>query len=553
VLPAAERFDRLWREYAPAVMRYARRRVPPDEVDEVVAETFVVAWRRLDAAPDHALPWLLGVARNVSANMRRSRRRREALHGRLASQSSDIATTDSSDSLSPPVASALARLRPDDRELLTLLAWDGLDRDGAAQALGCTRAALAVRLHRARRRFASALSLEQSITCNLSRDRWRLMMTRTDHLLDALRTVDPVAPEDASADFERLRRIRASLDGRRLAPIDVELANPSRPHLRRRVAIVAAVAAVGSAVPVAAGIVLGQDRAGRLLPAAVAGDGRLQCGGGYAKAIPPGKASLRLLPADLPSGWSLKRVFARDESTRGWCTPASLTAIAAGADGVVSASLHVTGPVQAIVGGDQAMASDVIDGSKAVRYGDDEMRFYAWIWTDDVGQEWQAEVAGYGLDEARAVMSAVRTEGTDVTLAASGAPQFHVVHRRTGKPYATSWNALAWYVDLDDKGAERSLHVRQQLTDIVPIAAHLRAGARLITIAGKPAILYPRTGNPDKGDGKSFRVLLVEDRPGVVVQTELHDGELPEISRVIGSLSNTDPGDERLERYRLRE
>src|SRR3954451_24137686 len=76
-------FDRLWLEHAPAVLRYARRHVLPDEVEDVVAETFVVAWRRLDEVPPYGLPWLLGVARHVSANVPRGRRREEALAGRV--------------------------------------------------------------------------------------------------------------------------------------------------------------------------------------------------------------------------------------------------------------------------------------------------------------------------------------------------------------------------------------------------------------------------------------------------------------------------------------
>lgn len=80
---AEQRLDALWREYAPAVVRYAQRRVLPAEVDEVVAETFLVAWRRLEAVPDYPLPWLLGVARGVSANVRRTARRRDALTDRL--------------------------------------------------------------------------------------------------------------------------------------------------------------------------------------------------------------------------------------------------------------------------------------------------------------------------------------------------------------------------------------------------------------------------------------------------------------------------------------
>jgi RNA polymerase sigma-70 factor (ECF subfamily) len=155
-----ERLDELWRAYAPAVVRYARRRVLPGEVDEVVAETFVVAWRRLDDVPEHALPWLLGVARGVSANVRRTARRRDALTDRLIAQVPGEETADlpGDGGLSAQVVAALEALRPEDRELLTLLAWDGLTREEAARALDVSRATLAVRLHRVRRRMAALLA-----------------------------------------------------------------------------------------------------------------------------------------------------------------------------------------------------------------------------------------------------------------------------------------------------------------------------------------------------------------------------------------------------------
>ncbi|MCW2898400.1 MAG: polymerase, sigma-24 subunit, subfamily [Streptosporangiaceae bacterium] len=154
-------FEQVWQEFSPAVLRYARRRVSPEDVDDVVAETFVVVWRRLADAPDFPLPWLLGVARHVCANMRRSGRRYEALHARLTElppPESRRASESSDDPQVTAAAGALRRLGERDRELLTLIAWDGLSSAEAAVALGCSQAALRVRLHRARRRFAALLA-----------------------------------------------------------------------------------------------------------------------------------------------------------------------------------------------------------------------------------------------------------------------------------------------------------------------------------------------------------------------------------------------------------
>lgn len=156
--PPEDRLDQLWRAYAPAVVRYARRRVLPAEVDEVVAETFVVAWRRLDDVPDMALPWLLGVARGVSANVLRAARRRSALTDRIIAEVPLRPAHPAEASLSAKVEAALDALRPDDRELLTLLAWDGLTREQAAEALDVSRGTLAVRLYRVRRRMRAVLA-----------------------------------------------------------------------------------------------------------------------------------------------------------------------------------------------------------------------------------------------------------------------------------------------------------------------------------------------------------------------------------------------------------
>src|SRR3954452_13534625 len=79
-----ERFIALYAAHAGAVLAYARRRVAPDEAEDVLAETFLVVWRRRDDVPaDDALPWLYAVAGNVVRNRRRSERRRVALQVRM--------------------------------------------------------------------------------------------------------------------------------------------------------------------------------------------------------------------------------------------------------------------------------------------------------------------------------------------------------------------------------------------------------------------------------------------------------------------------------------
>lgn len=150
-----ERLRRLFEEHARAVRGYALRRTDAQSADDVVSEVFVVACRRLEDVPaDDPLPWLLGCARRVLANQRRGDRRRGALAGRVAFEPGVAGPEPAGDEV---LAAAFASLRPGDREILVLVAWDGLDPARAARALGCSRGTFAVRLHRARRRLAAAL------------------------------------------------------------------------------------------------------------------------------------------------------------------------------------------------------------------------------------------------------------------------------------------------------------------------------------------------------------------------------------------------------------
>jgi RNA polymerase sigma-70 factor (ECF subfamily) len=156
----AERFDRLYRTHANAVLAYVRSRSGPEHAREVVEETFLVAWRRLDDLPIEPRAWLIGVARRLLANTRRAEARREALGVRiLAEQAGDLVAGDPAEIVVERDASldALTRISDADRELLALVAWGELSPAEAAKVLGCSRTAFLVRLHRARRRFEEAL------------------------------------------------------------------------------------------------------------------------------------------------------------------------------------------------------------------------------------------------------------------------------------------------------------------------------------------------------------------------------------------------------------
>jgi RNA polymerase sigma-70 factor, ECF subfamily len=150
-----ERMERLFRSHYASVVRYVRSRTSAETADDAVAETFLVAWRRLEEVPEEPLPWLLGVARNVIATQQRGARRRSALSSRLQDAVEDDAHA-SGEELSG-VAVALASLPEKDREALTLIAWDGLAPKEAATVMGTSAGAFRVRLHRAKRRLRTAL------------------------------------------------------------------------------------------------------------------------------------------------------------------------------------------------------------------------------------------------------------------------------------------------------------------------------------------------------------------------------------------------------------
>jgi RNA polymerase sigma factor (sigma-70 family) len=154
------RFERLYAENYAQVLGYAVRRIDsPDAVADVFAETFLVAWRRLDHVPqgDGARLWLFAVARRVLANYRRGEQRRMLLADRLRDELAATLT------LEPAPANdstaALRSLGDADRELLALSGWEGLDPGEIATVLGCSRNAARIRLHRARRRLRSALAV----------------------------------------------------------------------------------------------------------------------------------------------------------------------------------------------------------------------------------------------------------------------------------------------------------------------------------------------------------------------------------------------------------
>lgn len=150
------RFRALAVEATPVVGAYLRRRLYPlveADLDDLVEEVLIVAWRRLDDIPSGAtIPWLIGVSRNVLRNAQRKRRRAIAAQDRVrpvgpTAPAEELVVADEG------VRQALAALSDDDREILLLHAWDGRSAADIAAIFHLTPNAAAVRLSRAESRF----------------------------------------------------------------------------------------------------------------------------------------------------------------------------------------------------------------------------------------------------------------------------------------------------------------------------------------------------------------------------------------------------------------
>jgi RNA polymerase sigma-70 factor (ECF subfamily) len=159
----SRRFEAIFLASHRRVLAYALRRAEGSaEAEEAVSETFLVAWRRLDEVPDASLPWLLATTRRVLANQRRSSRRRNPAGPHVDLDQIEVGGLEAPlpERLGEQEAfvASFASLGERDREVLALIAWDGLEVREAAAAMGCSAPTFSLRLHRARRRLLKALS-----------------------------------------------------------------------------------------------------------------------------------------------------------------------------------------------------------------------------------------------------------------------------------------------------------------------------------------------------------------------------------------------------------
>ena len=156
------RFEALFRAHYGDVLAYAVRRCPSrQDAEDVAAETFTVAWRRLNELPpgDRTRLWLFGTARLVRLNHRRDRHRRDGLVRRLRGSipvpGADEPGAELEDS--ERIRRALAQLPERDREVLQLHVWEELNAEQISQVLEVSPQAVWKRLQRARDRLTARL------------------------------------------------------------------------------------------------------------------------------------------------------------------------------------------------------------------------------------------------------------------------------------------------------------------------------------------------------------------------------------------------------------
>lgn len=169
-------FELLYKEHFRAIYAYCLRRVPLEEVPDLVAEVFTTAWRRVDDLPPRPEDrlWLYGVARRTASQHHRGRVRRERVLTSLRHNfpRSSILSDDTS-LLESRVVELVDHLRPKDRELVRLIVWEQLTPSEAAKVFGCSVNAVSIRWHRSLRRLRRNIGTGADLLPSVPEDDFR--------------------------------------------------------------------------------------------------------------------------------------------------------------------------------------------------------------------------------------------------------------------------------------------------------------------------------------------------------------------------------------------
>jgi RNA polymerase sigma-70 factor (ECF subfamily) len=159
-----DRFEELAPDLIEPLRRFLARRTDPATADDVLAETLLVCWRRLEELPGEPLPWAYAVARNCLANAERGARRQQRVAARISAVDPPReAVPGPGEGPDDDLVTAMASLRAEDAELLRLWAWEQLAPAEIAVVLGITANAASIRLHRAREKLRDQLRKVQDV------------------------------------------------------------------------------------------------------------------------------------------------------------------------------------------------------------------------------------------------------------------------------------------------------------------------------------------------------------------------------------------------------
>ena len=162
-----ERFAELFRRHAPRIQRYVTRRLGVDAADDIVAETFLLAFRgraAYDQTREDALPWLYGIATNLAGQHRRGEARQYRITQRAVAEpevpdhADRVAAGVTAQAMRALLDAALAALPAGDRDVLLLIAWEQLTYQEVSRALAIPAGTVRSRLHRARAKVRQVLA-----------------------------------------------------------------------------------------------------------------------------------------------------------------------------------------------------------------------------------------------------------------------------------------------------------------------------------------------------------------------------------------------------------
>lgn len=194
---AHEHFEMLYRSTRGDLLAYLLRRAGTvEEAADLLAETYLIAWQKLERVPggDEARLWLFGVARNLCLQSHRRRRVSDSVVERLAGELRSAEPPTAHPPRDEALWVALSDLSQTDREIVTLAAWEDLSPREIATVLGMSANAVRIRLHRSRVRLRRRLATDSDPAAGIRPEARRPSPPRPSPASPGPRTCAPPSP-----------------------------------------------------------------------------------------------------------------------------------------------------------------------------------------------------------------------------------------------------------------------------------------------------------------------------------------------------------------------